>query len=85
MPKHKVDGLPDDVPVHFRRSVAGFSFSPAARVEAAKFEHPIFVSSSHPMGVASAAWAAVSEKSKAVRDAIRSHDGSAADDAKSET
>lgn len=67
-------GLPDDVPDAFRRSMRGFAFVPATPTARAKFDVPVFLRSSHPQGVGSAAWNAVREKANSVREAIRTHD-----------
>jgi hypothetical protein len=72
------NGLPDDVPEAFRRSVAGFAFVPATPTESAKFDVPMRVSASHPYSVASAAWNAVRDKANSVREAVRAHEETAA-------
>lgn len=84
-PTRNDTGLPDDVPAAFRRSVAGFSFGIAQQTEAAKFDRPVLLSSSHPFGSASGAWEAIREKANAVREAVKSCDETVVSDAQGET
>jgi hypothetical protein len=67
------NGLPDDVPEPYYRSVAAFQFSEAVPMRAATFDAPVLVRSSAP---SAAAWAAINAKANAVREMVRSHNPS---------